>query len=396
MTPLTSTECTCSPIRPHSPQGRWLELPAAPRANSRIRFAATSESRQVMSPGGALAWLTGVLDNGTRVDGVTLAGPGDPLADLAPTLETSGLIREKYPEMELGITTLGLGAEQAAPSLLQAGVRHVTILVDGVALEVMRKLYAWIRPGFRTIPLFAATELLLEEQARAVPLFVANACRVGIKTTIYPGYNDEHAPEIGRSMAALGAHFMVVAPYDPPPGEEVLLERPGRGMMAAVREKVEQYLPVVLVPEKISAGPGKGEAGCACPSAAALLPKAGVERPNVAVVSSGGMEVDLHLGHARTALIYGPREDGLSCLLETRSLPEPGFGAARWELLADILKDCFVLLAAGAGESPRKILEGRGIRVLITGDDIAGVVDVLYGGGRKGKGCRREKSAAGA
>jgi len=392
MTPCTSTACNCSEIRPHAPQGRWLELPVAPRANSRIRFAATGESRQVMSPVQALAWLIEVVDQDARVDGVTLAGPGDPLADLGPTLETLRLIREKYPDMELGVTTLGLGAEQAAPALLQVGVGHVVVLVDAVDLELMRKLYAWIRPGSRTVPLFAATELLAGEQEKAVRVFVENGCRVGVRTTIYPGYNDGHAAEIARIMAAMGARFMAVAPYDPALGEEVLLERPSPELMAAVRDQVEKYLPVVVVTEKIIGGQGKEGAGCGCHAAAAVLPKPSIERPNVAVVSSGGMEVDLHLGHAKTALIYGPREDGLACLLGARALPEPGFGAARWELLADILKDCFVLLAASAGESPRKILEGRGIRILITEDDIEGVVDVLYGGGKKGKGCRKEKA----
>jgi nitrogen fixation protein NifB len=255
----------------------------------------------------------------------------------------------------------------------------------------MRKLYAWIRPGARTVPLFAATELLLGEQAKAAIAFVGNGCRVGVKTTIYPGYNDGHAGEIAITMAARGARFMAVAPYDPAVGEEILLERPGLELMATVRARVEKYLPVVVAPEKICGEGPSDDKGCGCQTAG-FLPKPSVERPNVAVVSSGGMEVDLHLGHAKTALIYGPREDGLACLLGARALPEPGFGAARWELLADILKDCFVLLAASAGESPRKILEGRGIRILITEDDIGGVVDVLYGGGKKGKGCRKEKA----
>lgn len=398
MAPCTSPTCSCSgscsASRSHVPQGRWLELPVASRTNSRIRFAATGESRQAMSPGQALAWLTEVVDQGARVDGVTLAGPGDPLVDLAPTLETLRLVRERYPGMELGITTLGLGAEQAVPALLQAGVGHVVVLVDAVELELMRKLYAWIRPGSRTVPLFAATELLAGEQEKAVRVFVENGYRVGVKTTIYPGYNDGHAAEIARVMAELGAQFMAVAPYDPVVGEEVLLERPSPELMAAVREKVEKYLPVVVAPEKIIGGQGEEGTGCCCHGA--VLPKPSIDRPNAAVVSSGGMEVDLHLGQAKTALIYGPREDGLACLLEVRALPEPGFGAARWELLADILKDCFALLAASAGESPRKILENRGIRILITEDDIEGVVDVLYGGGKKGKGCRKDKSGVGA
>jgi len=391
MTPLATTKCTCSST-PHSPQGRWLELPVAPRANNRIRFAATGESLQAMSPVEALAWLAETIDKGTAFDGVTLAGPGDPLGDLGPTLETLRLIRAKYPEMELGITALGLGAEQAAEALLQAGVSRVTLLVDGIDLDVIRKLYAWIRPGSRTVPLPAATEMLLSEQVMAIKAFAGNGCTVGIKTTIYPGYNDAHAEDIARIMGSLGAEFMAVASYVPVEGEEALLERPSPEMMATIHAQVEKHLRLIVVPETMAAI-ARDCSDCGCQTASLSHPKPSTERPNVAVVSSGGMEVDLHLGHAKKALIYGPREDGLTCLLETRSLPEPGFGSARWELLADILKDCFALLTASAGESPKKILADRGIRVLITDDDIAGIVDVLYGGGKKGNQCRKGKAA---
>ena len=105
----------------------------------------------------------------------------------------------------------------------------------------------------------------------------------------------------------------------------------------------------------------------------------------MAVVSSGGMDVDLHLGQAKTLLIYGPREDGLTCLLETRQAPPAGSGEDRWDQLAATLHDCFALLAASAGERPRAVLAGHGIRVLLTEDNIEGSVDVLYGGGKKKK-----------
>ena len=119
------------------------------------------------------------------------------------------------------------------------------------------------------------------------------------------------------------------------------------------------------------------------------IPKPSRERPNVAVVSSNGMDIDLHLGEAVRALIYGPREDGLPCLLGSRLLPEAGGGSSRWETLADTLEDCFALLTASAGESPRKVLGRRGITVLITDDNVEGTVDVLYGGGKKGRKDRR-------
>ncbi|MCI5211176.1 MAG: dinitrogenase iron-molybdenum cofactor biosynthesis protein, partial [Candidatus Electrothrix sp. ATG2] len=119
-----------------------------------------------------------------------------------------------------------------------------------------------------------------------------------------------------------------------------------------------------------------------------LLPKPTTERPNVAVVSAGGMDVDLHLGQAREVLIYGPREDGLACLLESRLTPEAGNGTSRWQALADTLPDCFALLAVNAGQNPQNVLAEQGIKVLLTEENIEGTVDVLYGGGKKKK-CKK-------
>lgn len=383
MTPLAESTCSCSATHLHSPQRRWLEMPVAPRANNRIRFASTEESMQAMIPQQALAWLTDILSRDGRLDGVNIAGPGDPLADLRPTLDALRLVREQYPAMALGITTLGLGGEQSVEQLVKAGVSKVTLLVDGVDLDVVKKLYAWIRPGAKTIPLFAAAELLLAEQAKAATAFLLAGCDVQVRTMVYPGYNDAHVEEIASSMAALGVKNMSVTPFDPATEGEDMLERPDHEMMTSIRDRVAKYVTVVAIPEKVQSE------GAADGSAASTLPKPSADRPNVAVVSSNGMEVDLHLGHAITALIYGPRKDGLVCLLGTRNLPEPGAGASRWEILADTLKDCFVLLAASAGESPRKILSRQGVSVLITEDNIEGSVEVLYGGGKKGKKCRK-------
>ena len=103
------------------------------------------------------------------------------------------------------------------------------------------------------------------------------------------------------------------------------------------------------------------------------------KRPNVAVASLTGMKVDLHIGEAWQLLIYGPGEDGLVRMLGARPAPEPGGGEARWKALAEILSDCFALLASGAGTKPIKILEDQGIDVFITEGNIKRPVEILLG-----------------
>jgi len=104
-----------------------------------------------------------------------------------------------------------------------------------------------------------------------------------------------------------------------------------------------------------------------------------IKRPNVAVASFSGIEVDRHIGHARQLLIYGPGEDGDVRMLGARPAPEPGGGEARWKALAEVLDDCFALLASGAGAKPMKILEDQGIDVYISKGNIKRPVDILFG-----------------
>jgi nitrogen fixation protein NifB len=50
--------------------------------------------------------------------------------------------------------------------------------------------------------------------------------------------------------------------------------------------------------------------------------------------------------------------------VETRDAPEAGGGATRWHELAELLHDCKAVFTSAVGQTPRRILEQRGIRVV--------------------------------
>ncbi|HKK34572.1 MAG TPA: NifB/NifX family molybdenum-iron cluster-binding protein, partial [Desulfomicrobiaceae bacterium] len=118
------------------------------------------------------------------------------------------------------------------------------------------------------------------------------------------------------------------------------------------------------------------------------LPLPGGDRPLIAVASSDGYDINEHLGQARKLLIYGPK-DGPISLLEARPTPPPGSGSSRWETLGKMLSDCTYLLVSGLGDTPKKILEESGLRVIVSDENVEGMVDALYGGGKK-KGCKKK------
>lgn len=332
----------------------------------------------------AMDYLAQTMQEKPDIAMVAITGPGDPLATPGITIRAVEQIRTRYPRLKIGLKTLGIGSDILAGPLAQAGVDYVEMQVDGVRAEILEKIYAWIRPGLKTLKLSEAVKLLLKEQQNGIPALRFHNIDVAILTTLYPGYNIDHVTKIAVETMELGSRSISLLPYRPEPGAEVDLDSPDAKILQEAAEKVRRHLPLV---EPMLLQP-TGHCGGEAVSEQPYLARPSRQRPNVAVVSSNGIDIDLHLGQASRFLIYGPRADGLPCLLGTRDAPEPGTGTTRWQDVAALLADCFLLLAAGAGQTPRRMLGETGLKVHLAEDNIEGLVDVLYGGGKK---CKKDK-----
>lgn len=356
-----------------------LRLPIAPRATSRIRFAVVPDRvAKAISADEAVAMLAEIIGQGVRVASVELGSPGDPLATPHTTMDCLARLHRSHPELELGVASNGLGAAPLVESLAAAGMRYLCLNVDAITTVTAEKIYAWIRPGTKTVSLSKAADILIREQAAAATVCARAGVAVRVITTVYPGYNDHEVEEIALKMAALGAEGISLLPYLPLPGDMGSMVKADRQLMERLAEQAARHLPIL--PVQVDGG---GERALAAPEPG--LPKPVPGRPNVAVTSESGMDIDQHLGQASRVLIYGPREDGLVCLLDSRPAPPSGQGGSRWQELALALGDCFALLTAAAGDAPREALARQGIQVLISDGEIEATVDVLYGGGKNKK-----------
>lgn len=389
--PMTTTKvlkqsCDCGCTEKSAP---YPVLPLCPKENFRVKFWPEQQAGRAIPLDGALTWIKENLEQGAHLTTLEIGGPGDPLATPELTLEISSRICSEYPAIIVQIATLGLNGSQYAADLAKAGIKGITLLVDAVDAEIAQKIYAWIRPSTKTVPIKQATEILVTEQSLAVTAFKDAGLTVTIRTTVYPGSNDKHVGAIAKKMSALGVNSMEIVPFTHTDenSDNATPCHAKKKLMQELRAQASQHVTNVAIRHKNPAKIGSGCTSLAgnCASHDAMLPKPSKDKPNVAVVSSNGMTIDLHLGQAYQALIYGPREDGLPCLLGARPVPEPGGGGSRWEGLAESIKDCFAILTASAGDSPRKILAQHGITVLINEGEIEGTVDVLFGGGKKGK-----------
>lgn len=346
-----------------------VNLPIAPNANHRLKIADDEKPETAMVPAEAVAWIRALRKGRKEVMSIELCGPGDVLASASTTINCLELLQDEIRTAELGLTTLGLGAAPLAQDLARLGVSRVTLLVDTAVTETAENLYAWIRPAKKNILLAKASEILIAQQAEAVEALQAAGIRVEIRSTLVAGINDGEIICLAENMAALGAAAMEI-------NGEKGLNLPELALAAFA------WIPTTVYEPPVKLMPPGSPSSCEEIS----MPRPTADRPNVAVVSTNGMDVDMHLGQASQVLIYGPRDDGLNCLLRARQTPGTGGGADRWQKLAkECLHDCFTLLATHAGDIPRKELADLGIQMILTDENIEGLVDVLYGGGKKKK-----------
>lgn len=322
---------------------------------------------------------------------VGIAGPGDPFANPEKTMETLHLIRAEFPEIILCLASNGMGIVPYIPELAALEVSHVTITVNGVDLQVIEKVYSWVRDGNVVYRGRQAAELLHSRQMVAVQALKMHGITVKINTVVIPGINDHHVEAVAASMKELGADLlncMAMFPNVDTPFAHI--REPSKGEIAAIREKAERYLPQMRHCTRCRAdavgllGEDKSAEfrSClsACVSTSALQTE---QRPYVAVATMEGVLVSQHLGEANRFQIYAPASQGEGfVLVEERPAPKMGYGGLqRWISVGRVLNDCRVLLVSAIGEAPREVLEKSGIRPVVMSGFIEDGLKAIYNGG---------------
>ena len=380
---LRGHPCFDAAARQHSAR---VHLPVAPRCNIQCNFCnrkfdCVNESRPgvasaVLTPRQAVAWLAEVIKRRPETAVAGIAGPGDPFANPAETLETLCLVRERFPELLLCVATNGLAIGPHIDELARLKVSHVTVTVCAVDPEIGAEIYAWARDGRQPLRGEAAAALLIERQFDAIGRLSERGILVKVNSILVPGVNDAHIPVIADAVASLGAGIMNVMPMVRVGGSAFEdIEPPDAMTVARVRLQSGLKLPQMSHCARCRADAAGiiGEE----PSAelatlmqhyahTSLHPEETEARPYVAVASMEGVLVNQHLGEADRFLVYEPRPgvEGAYQLKEIRMAPPAGGGADRWTELAGQLKDCRALLAAAAGPMPMGVLTQAGVKVV--------------------------------
>jgi nitrogen fixation protein NifB len=359
-----------------------IHLPVAPKCNVQCNFCnrkydCANESRPGVSSGiltpGQAVWYFGQMKEKMNISVAGIAGPGDPFTEPAPTFETMQLLREKYPELLLCVSSNGLNLLSSVPALAELNVSHVTITINAVDAEIGKDIYGWYRSGKRVYRGKEGATLMLENQLAALKSLKDHGITVKINSIVIPGVNDHHIVEIAEETAKRGADIFNCIPMIPvegtPFGE---LEEPGHNTMSGIKAAAGVHLPQMKHCQRCRAD-AAGLLSEKDPAAwqnmlreAAGLPVYPEQkRPYLAVTSREGFLINQHLGEAEEIRIYAADDNGGSTLYETRKTPAAGSGDQRWKELAGILSDCRALLTNGVGGNPQKILAESGMKVHI-------------------------------
>jgi len=359
-----------------------IHLPVAPRCNVQCnfcdrRFDCVNESRPgvtsaVLTPQQALYYLDRAMERSPAIRVAGIAGPGDPFATPEDTLETLRLVRNRYPKMLLCVASNGLEVAAHAAELAQLQVSHVTLTVNAIDPEIGARIYAWVRVGIRVLRGVDGAAVLLERQRAAIAELKKHGVTVKINTIVMPGINDQHTAEVAREVASLGADIMNCIPVYPVAGTLFeLVGQPDHEELAELRQGTAAFLPqmqhcrrcradaVGLLGEEQSA-----ELIDLLRTTAAGPANPNERRPYVALASHEGVLINQHVGEASCFWVFEPQPGGPPALVETRDAPEPGGGATRWYELAELLHDCKAVFTSAVGQTPRRILEQHGIRVI--------------------------------
>lgn len=405
-----------------------VHLPVAPKCNIMCNYCnrkydCVNESRPgvtsaVLSPRQAMLYMEKVLEKAPNITVVGIAGPGDPFANPKETLETVRLIREKWPEMIICLSSNGLNVPPYLDELKRLEVSHVTITCNAVDPEIGKEMYSWIRDGKVVYRGLDAAKIMLERQLASIKGLKERGIVVKVNCIVCPGVNDHHVEAIAAKMKELGVDLLNLMPLHPNADTKFEnVPEPTKEQIDELRAIGQAYLPqmthcqrcradaVGLLENDLSGGE---LGGCMKACSETKIPEEDA-RPYVAVATLEGMLVNLHLGEAESFQIWGKKKDGSGFeVIEDRPAPDNGGGPKRWLSLAEALKDCRAVLVAGIGDTPREILTQEGVRpVEMTGfieeglaaiyDGRAMNLDLLRGRKAKsGGGCKRNAGCTGS
>ncbi|MDR1924682.1 MAG: nitrogenase cofactor biosynthesis protein NifB [Planctomycetaceae bacterium] len=384
----------CFSVSARHRSGR-IHIPVASKCNIQCNYCnrkydCANESRPgvtsvLLDPNQAMTYLDSVFARVDNIAVIGIAGPGDPMAEPEATLRTMELASEKYPDKILCLATNGLNLPDYVDRIAALNISHVTITMNAIEPAIIEKIYAWIRFGNRVLRGVDGANFLFERQVEAIRKLKSKNIIVKINTVVVPEINDSHVVDVAKLCGELGADVQNCIAMIPVEGTAFSNRvSPTTESMERIRQEAGKFIPQMTHCSRCRSdsvgllGEDNGSDLAELLRAAAVV-KTTSARPNVAVATREGMFVNRHLGETASLFVFGKRDNKI-VLIEQRPTPPPGSGDARWEKLAADFNDCAAILVNGCGQSPLRVLEKSGLRVIVLEGLISESVPCIFAG----------------
>lgn len=380
-----------------------MHLPVAPRCNIQCNYCnrkydCSNESRpgvtsEVLSPAEAIEKIRTVKERIPELKVIAIAGPGDPLAN-KETFEVMDLVHKEFPEMTLCVSTNGLMLPKYAQRLFDVGIRFVTVTMNGVDTDVTERIYSHVLWEGESLHGKDAAQRLLENQLEGIRKCVDLGMAVKINIVLIPGINEQHIPDLVKKVRDMGVYIVNILPLIPvegtkfsdmepptPESRKRLMDLCGSDIKMMRHCKQCRADAIGLLGEdRSSEFIRENPCGSGCGPSAGVNVHIDLCKTvgTVAVASEFGEKVDSGFGNTKRFVIY--RTDGNTATFVRDVAIDTDvkvYGGSHQEHLSgivDALNGCDAVVVKEIGPKPLSMLQGRGIKVVISDDDVAEAV----------------------
>ncbi|MDR2694098.1 MAG: radical SAM protein [Chitinispirillales bacterium] len=375
----------------HACQNARVHLPVAPECNIQCNYClrdydCMNESRpgvasKILSPAEAFERYVHLKETMPNLTVAGIAGPGDALANFELSRETFRFIREYDRRVTFCIATNGLLLPQYVSQLRELGVSHVTVTVNAVDPAVGAKIYRRISYMGKTYSGTEGASILLASQLAGIKMLADAGIICKVNCVTLKGINDNHIPEVVKTVSELGVFMANIMPHIPVKGSAFEgLDRVTNIEITALRKSCGAYVKQMSHCRQ-----------CRSDAAGTLDDDRSIEfcgdtvkletgkRMRFAVATKSGAIVDLHFGHAGEFYIY-ESDAADTRFVETRKVgkycggPDCSVKEDKWEPIIRAVADCAAVLAMRIGPTPEKRLRENGIDAIMTYDRVENAV----------------------
>ena len=376
-----------------------MHLPVAPKCNIQCNYCnrkydCSNESRpgvtsEVLSPQDAIEKIAAVKEKIPELRVIAIAGPGDPLAN-EETFQVMDMVKERFPEMTLCISTNGLMLPKYAQRIFDSGIRFVTVTMNGVDTDVTEKVYSHVLWEGKSLKGKEAAERLLENQLEGIRKCVELGMAVKINIVLIPGINEEHIPELVKKVKDMGVYIVNILPLIPVEGTKFEnMEPPTPESRKKLMDLCEGDVKMMrhcrqcradaiglLGEDRSSEFIRENPCGSGCGPRSEI--NVHIDTPDkvntVAVSSESGTEVDGGFGNTKRFKVYVRKGNGFvfsrdvdvdtKCKVYGRSHQD------HINAIINSIEDCDAVIVREIGPSPARELEKRGKKVILSSDSV--------------------------